>query len=83
VGTCLLEDFLVIAPDTLELRRRREAAPEERELRIEQFTHFNFSKHYSTRKAEYLRDVASRCFPLGAVAWRETVDSVEELKRQL
>jgi hypothetical protein len=34
VGTCLLEDFLVIAPDTLELRRKREATPDEKELRI-------------------------------------------------
>lgn len=81
VGKCLVEDFLVIAPDTLELRRLREVAPEEKELRIQQFTRFNFSKHYATHKGDYLKDVASRCFPFGAPAWRETVDSLDDLKR--
>jgi hypothetical protein len=46
----LIEDFIIISPDLLELRSRREAAPEQRELRIEHFTHFNFNKLYADKK---------------------------------
>lgn len=46
----LIEDFIIISPDMLELRSRREAAPDERELRIEKFTNFNFNKLYADKK---------------------------------
>lgn len=50
---------------------------EEKEIKIEQFAHFNYNKIYSSKKKEYLIDVANRSFPLGAIAKRKTVENIE------
>jgi len=38
---------------------------------------------YRNKKADYLKDVSKRSFPLGASAIRKTVDNIEEFKASM
>jgi hypothetical protein len=37
IGECLIEDFLIVAPDVLELRKQRELNRDENHLKINKF----------------------------------------------
>lgn len=76
IGECLIEDFLIVAPDVLELRKQRELNRDENNLRITQYTKLNFNKYYSTHRLDYLQDIANRCYPLGATATLQSFDNL-------
>ncbi len=80
IGDFLVEDVLVVAPDIAELKRLREEQRYTGELCIEKYSFFNHNPVYRSRKEEYLLSVAQRCFPMGALARRKTVDNLEEFK---
>ena len=73
VGDNLIEDFVVICPDVLQLKKLRELHKEEREFNMMEFYFFNFNNLYKNRKGEYLKEVARRAFPLGATVKRKNI----------
>lgn len=80
IGECLIEDFLIVAPDVLELRKQREQNRDEIHLKINKFKQINFNKYYSTAKIDYLEDIAKRCYPLGATATLQSFDNLEDFR---
>ena len=76
----LIEDFYVIGPQPSEFKRERHGHKNQEVIKVAPAILHSVSKHYKTKKSEFLAEIARRAFPLECEFRKKLVERPEELQ---